>query len=152
MTHTNVQFAEHKSGNKSNAPAIQKLDKLARNLKIKIHIDGVAYGAESPLVATKSTEEAYAEFIKDEADQKFKETFESAKGTVPDDIDLDMETGQKAYTLENAPDDVIEELMDGLEKVIEDNTPVTNEGSDDADAETKPKKNSKKQKEVSEEE
>lgn len=42
-----VQFDEHKDGRRSNDPRIVKLDKLAKMLKVVIHIDGIPYGKET---------------------------------------------------------------------------------------------------------
>lgn len=39
-----LQFTEHNEGKKSTNPKVQKLDKLARLLKVEISIDGVKYG------------------------------------------------------------------------------------------------------------
>lgn len=40
-----VQFKEHDLGKQQIDPRVQKLDKLAKLLKIHVHIDGVQYGA-----------------------------------------------------------------------------------------------------------
>jgi hypothetical protein len=39
-----MQFKEHENGQKSSDPKMAKLDKLARLLNVKIHVDGIAYG------------------------------------------------------------------------------------------------------------
>jgi hypothetical protein len=39
-----MQFKEHVTGQKSSDAKMAKLDKLARLLNVKIHVDGVAYG------------------------------------------------------------------------------------------------------------
>lgn len=39
-----VQFKEHETGQRQTDPRIQKLDKLARLLKVHMHVDGVSYG------------------------------------------------------------------------------------------------------------
>ncbi len=41
-----LQFPEHEKGKRSNDPKVNKLHKLAKLLKVTIHIDGIAYGNE----------------------------------------------------------------------------------------------------------
>ena len=60
-----VQFPEHENGNKSYDPKVMKLDKLARLLKVKIHIDGISYGFEE---SSFTTSPAVSNIIKKVAD------------------------------------------------------------------------------------
>lgn len=43
-----TQFPEHEKGKLSTNPKVQKLDKLARLLKVQIKIDGIPYGSFDP--------------------------------------------------------------------------------------------------------
>ena len=52
-----VQFKEHENGQKSPDPKIVKLDKLARLLNVKIHIDGVSYGGTGIQIPTEKVSE-----------------------------------------------------------------------------------------------
>lgn len=56
-----VQFKEHETGTRQTDPRIQKLDKLARLLKVHMQVDGVSYGL---IPETKPTNVAVTETVK----------------------------------------------------------------------------------------
>lgn len=59
-----VQFKEHESGKQQTDSRIQKLDKLARLLKVHIQVDGVSYGlipdtTPSNVLVTETVKKVY---------------------------------------------------------------------------------------------
>lgn len=59
-----VQFKEHDTGQRQTDPRIQKLDKLARLLKVHMHVDGVSYGlipevSHTNTVVTETVKKVY---------------------------------------------------------------------------------------------
>jgi len=56
-----IQFPEHNEGKTSTNPKVQKLHKLAKTMKVLIHIDGIPYGV-LPVSETTSIEQV-SEYI-----------------------------------------------------------------------------------------
>jgi hypothetical protein len=63
-----MQFKEHETGQKSTDPKMVKIDKLARLMNVKIHVDGVAYGKildDEEVILIPEEEMAQVEIIQD---------------------------------------------------------------------------------------
>lgn len=89
-----LQFTEHNEGKKSTNPKVQKLDKLARLLKVEISIDGVKYGnidetGPNKMVTPKDVAEKYTNTSEDASEDS---EYDSSNNTATN-IDADTETG-----------------------------------------------------------
>ena len=89
-----VQFKEHESGKQQTDPRIQKLDKLARLLKVHMQVDGVSYGAipeNQPKQPTNVVAE-YVETVTKPVDEPTNSVDDSTPTTVDDVVTEDVVT------------------------------------------------------------
>lgn len=97
-----VQFKEHETGQRQTDPRIQKLDKLARLLKVHMHVDGVSYGLIPEVSPTNAV-----------VTETVKKVFKVDTGELP------VEEAKQFVEDSNPEDDVVEDSVDETTKEVD---------------------------------
>ena len=97
-----VQFKEHETGQRQTDPRIQKLDKLARLLKVHMHVDGVSYGLIPEVSPTNAV-----------VTETVKKVFKVDTGELP------IEEAKQFVEDSNPEDDVVEDTVDETTKQVD---------------------------------
>lgn len=97
-----VQFKEHETGQRQTDPRIQKLDKLARLLKVHMHVDGVSYGLIPEVSPTNAV-----------VTETVKKVFKVDTGELP------VEEVKQFVEDSNPEDDVVEDTVDETTKEVD---------------------------------